>query len=133
MPTLRVLPDRRAFFRDADGTTATYKARDTVDDYSFDWSRALLTDEVIATVAWTSDGNVHVADSSNTETTTTARITGTDGTLICIVTVAVPEPPPVEPVPEPDPTAPVPVEPPLRTLMRTIRFYAPDNDTRRRY
>lgn len=68
----------------------TQKDPNSTEDFVLDWSVELGTD-TISSASWTPTGGINVVSSSNTATTTTARLSGgTDGhpaTATCTVTL----------------------------------------------
>jgi len=87
MPTYYEPPARRVFFTDGNNQVYAPKDEDTIISYTIDWSRLLSTDTIV-TSTWTAEGGVSVGSpvSSNTTTTATSWVAGTDGKITNTIT-----------------------------------------------
>jgi hypothetical protein len=74
MSTLVLPPERRAFFVDLNGQWTIYRDKDSILDYTLDWS-GIIGNDPIATSAWALDGLTTVS-TSNTTTTATIKVSG---------------------------------------------------------
>jgi hypothetical protein len=86
MPTAYIATRKEKFFVDVDGVLSAFQEPQGAQFFTIDWAE-FLGEDTIVTSAWQASG-VTVSNNSATDTTVTAKITGSDGSVTNKITTA---------------------------------------------